>query len=77
MHAKTKNTIEITIEHGSERVFMGTCLVQVMDIANIIAFQKRITKISIAMQKMKSLKKFLCTQERVRREYRGLIFYVC
>ena len=32
---------------------------------------------SIAMQKMKNLKKFLCTQERVRREYRDLIFCVC
>lgn len=56
---------------------METCLVQAMDIANIIVFQKRIAKISIAMQKMKNLKKFLCTQERVRREYRDLIFYVC
>lgn len=56
---------------------MGICLVWAMDIANIIAFQKRTTKISIAIQKKKGLKKFLCTQERVRREYRDLIFYVC
>ena len=34
-------------------------------------------EINTAMQKMKSLKKFLCTQERVRREYRGLIFCIC
>lgn len=43
----------------------------------INCFQKHITKINTAMQKMKGLKKFLCTQERVQREYRGLIFYVC
>lgn len=56
---------------------MEICLVQAMDIANIIVFQKRTIEINTAKQKMKGLKKFLCTQERVRREYRGLIFYVC
>lgn len=56
---------------------METCLVWATDIANIIAFQKYMIEINIAMQKMKGLKKFLCTQERVRREYRDLIFYVC
>ena len=56
---------------------MGTCLVQAMDIANIIAFQKRMIEINTVMQKMKGLKKFLCTQERVRREYRDLKFCIC
>lgn len=46
-------------------------------IGNIIVFQKRMIEINTAMQKMKNLKIFLCTQERVRREYRDLIFCVC
>lgn len=40
-------------------------------------FRKRMIEINTAMQKMKNLKIFLCTQERVRREYQDLIFYVC
>lgn len=40
-------------------------------------FQKRMIEINTAMQKMKDLKKFLCTQERARRKYQYLIFYVC
>ena len=44
---------------------------------NRLVFQKHMIKINTAMQKIKGLKKFLCTQERVRREYQGLIFYVC
>ena len=60
-----------------EKVFMEICLVWAMDIANIIAFQKRMIEINTAMQKMKGLKKFLYTQERVQRKYQYLIFYVC
>ena len=48
-----------------------------MDIANIIVFRKRMIEINTAMQKMKKLKKLLCTQERVRREYQDLRFYIC
>ena len=61
----------------SERVFMETYLVQAMDIANIIAFQKRIAKISIVIQKMKGLKKFLCTQERAQEKYRSMKLCIC
>ena len=59
------------------RVFTEICLARATDIANITVFQKHMIKINTAMQKMKGLKEFLCTQERVRREYRNLIFYVC
>lgn len=40
-------------------------------------FSEAYNKDKYSMQKMKNLKIFLCTQERVQREYRGLIFYVC
>lgn len=56
---------------------MGICLVRAMDIANIIVFQKRMIEINTAMQKMKDLKTFLCTQERARRKYQDLRFYIC
>nr|DAQ71978.1 MAG TPA: hypothetical protein [Caudoviricetes sp.] len=35
---------------------------------NIIVFRERMIEINTAMQKMKNLKIFLCTQERVQRE---------
>ena len=45
----------------SERTFTAICLVQAMDIANIIVFRKRMIEINTAMQKIKNLKKLLCT----------------
>ena len=59
------------------KAFTAPCLARVMDIANIIVSREYVIEINTAIQKMKDLKKFLCTQERARRKYQYLIFYVC
>ncbi len=73
---KKHDILKVPKYYDIVRKFHGNMFqVQASDIANIIVFQKRMIEINTAMQKMKNLKIFLCTQGGCR--YRGLIFYVC